>query len=86
MGDVPAARKYYERALATTEKALGSDHPTTAIRLNNLAWLTHDEGDYAEAARLMRQALAIRVKRLGPDHPDTVSSRNNLAAIEEKLP
>ena len=85
MGDYPAARPYYEQALAIYRKVLGDAHPDTARSLNNLAILCYYEGDLEEAHRLMQQALAIRDERLGPDHPDSRSSRASLAVIEAKL-
>jgi Tfp pilus assembly protein PilF len=39
MGDLAAARPYYERALAITEQVLGPDHPHTHIVRDNLATL-----------------------------------------------
>jgi tetratricopeptide (TPR) repeat protein len=75
------ARPLYERALALREKALGPDHPATALSLNNLALLLQDQGDLAGARALHERALAIREKALGPDHPDTAESLNNLALL-----
>lgn len=80
-GNLEAALPFARRALAIREKALGPDHPDTALSLNNLAFLHYDEGNVTEAARLMRRALAIREARLGAKHPDTESSRESLAVI-----
>ena len=41
------ARPLYERALAICEKALGPEHPHTALSLNNLAVLLNGHGDLA---------------------------------------
>lgn len=38
--------RWYERALAISEKVLGPDHPNTAMSLNNLAGLLQAEGDF----------------------------------------
>ena len=75
------ARPLYERALAINEKALGPEHPQTALALNNLAHLLQDQGDLAGARTLHERALAIRERTLGPDHPDTAESLNNLALL-----
>lgn len=85
LGELAAARPYYERALAIREAVLGPQHPGTATSLNNLAWLSHDEGNIAEAVALMRRALAIRETALGPQHPDTQATRRSLAAFEAQL-
>jgi tetratricopeptide (TPR) repeat protein len=85
MGDYPAARPYYEKALEIRKKVLGDEHPDTARSLNNLAILCYYENDFKEAADLMRKALAIRMKVLGADHPDTKSTMGSLEVIEQKL-
>ncbi len=38
-----------QRALAIREKKLGPDHPDVARSLNDLAWLSCNEGQYADA-------------------------------------
>ncbi|MCC6601838.1 MAG: tetratricopeptide repeat protein [Anaerolineae bacterium] len=70
-GNYAAARPYFERALAITEKALGPDHPDTAQSLNNLGGLLKTLGDLAAARPYFERALAIKEKTLGPDHPST---------------
>ncbi len=68
-----------QRALAIREKALGPEHPDTAVSLNNLAELYSATGDYAKAEPLYQRALAIHEKARGHEHPDTATSLNNLA-------
>jgi tetratricopeptide (TPR) repeat protein len=82
-GDYAAAEPLIRRALAIDEKALGPEHPATAMNLENLAELLEDKGDYAGAEPLLRQVLAIREKVLGPDHPDTASILDNLGGLME---
>jgi tetratricopeptide (TPR) repeat protein len=72
-GDFAGARPLFERALAIREKALGSEHPSTATSLNNLASLLKDQGDLAGARLLYERALAIREKALGSEHPSTAN-------------
>ena len=43
-----------ERALAIDENALGPDHPTVGIRLNNLGQLLQAVGDYEGARPFLR--------------------------------
>jgi tetratricopeptide (TPR) repeat protein len=68
-------------ALAMREKALGPEHPHTALSLNNLANLLAAQGDIAGARPLYERALAIYEKALGPEHPETATSLNNLASL-----
>jgi tetratricopeptide (TPR) repeat protein len=84
-GDLDAARRLHERALAIREARLGPDHPDTAESLNILAGVLADEGDLAGARTLHERALAIFEAGLGPDHPDTVRSRERLAAVVAAL-
>ena len=49
-----------------------------AIRLNNIAGVLREKGDYAGALEKYREALAIFEKFLGADHPNTQTVRENL--------
>ena len=80
-GDLAAARPLFERALAICEKALGPEHPDTAMSLNNLAMLLNDHGDLAAARLLLERALAIYEKALGPEHPNTAIIQRYLANL-----
>ena len=80
-GELEEAEELQERALAMSEKALGTDHPTVAAILNNLAVVHDSKGDYAEAVRLYERALAIRQSSLGPEHPAVAASLTGLAAV-----
>ncbi len=79
------ALELYKRALAIDEKALGPDHPTVAIRLNNLAALLQDLGAYEAARPYMERALAIWEKALGPKHPQVATGNNNLGGLLQDL-
>ncbi len=80
-GDNRAALPFSKRALAIFEKALGPDHPDTALSLNNLGYLLRAMGELAAARPYYERALAIRENALGADHPDTATSLNNLGAL-----
>ena len=54
-------------ALAIREAYYGPDHETTAISVNNLAYLMDTVGNHDEAEELYRRALAIRLEVLGTD-------------------
>jgi hypothetical protein len=63
------------------EKALGSDHPTFANNLSNLADLLHDQGDLEKARTLQLRSLEILQSALGPENIDVARGLNNLANI-----
>jgi hypothetical protein len=59
----------------------GPEHPSVAIRLNNLALLLSDTKRLAEAEPLYRCALAIYEKSFGPEHPNVAIRLNNVALL-----
>jgi tetratricopeptide (TPR) repeat protein len=69
------------QALAIDESSLGPNHPSIAVRLNNLAQLFKATNRLTEAEPLMRRALAIDESSLGPDHPNVAVDLNNLASL-----
>jgi hypothetical protein len=71
----------FERSLAILEKALGAEHPSTAVSLNNLAELYRAQGEYGRATPLSERALAIYEKTYGAEHSSTAASLDNLAAL-----
>lgn len=75
------AEALWREALATAEMRLGSEHPYTALSLNNIGSQLQKQGDYAGARRLHERALAIREKVLGENHPDTARSIANLGYV-----
>jgi tetratricopeptide (TPR) repeat protein len=75
------AEPLMRRSLAVGEESFGPEHPTVALRLNNLAQLLQATNRLAEAEPLMRRALAIDEKSFGPDHPDVATDLNNLAQL-----
>lgn len=79
-GTLPQAIAYFQRALATDERRLGTEAPNTLTSRNNLATAYAAAGNHAQAIELHIQNLADRERILGPEHPDTLASRNNLAA------
>ncbi|MCB8922890.1 MAG: tetratricopeptide repeat protein [Ardenticatenaceae bacterium] len=85
MGNYPAARPYYDRALAIDEKALGPDHPGLATDLNNLGMLLKEMGDLQGARPYLDRALAIKEKALGSDHPSIATGLNNLGLLLQEM-
>ena len=84
-GDLSAARRLFERALAIQENTLGPNDADTAAGLNNLATLLHESGNLAAALPLHRRALAIFETTRGPQHVDTARSLNNLAGLLQSM-
>jgi len=88
--ELAKAGKYSEaiplaiQSLHLREKALGPEHPDTALSLNNLGYLYATMGDYAKAEPLYQRALQIREKVLGPVHAATATSLNNLAGLYQQ--
>jgi tetratricopeptide (TPR) repeat protein len=80
-GHYAEAEPLLNRALAISEKSLGSNHSNTATSLNNLADLYVSQGKYAEAEPLFKRAIAISERSLGADHPETAMSLGNLALL-----
>jgi tetratricopeptide (TPR) repeat protein len=75
------AEPLYRRALAIDEASYGSDHPSVARDLNNLAELLRATNRLSEAEPLYRRALAIDEASYGPDHPSVAIRLNNLALL-----
>ena len=69
----------FQNCLNETESRLGSDHPSVATSLNNLAGLYNSQGKYREAELLFVQSLEIIERQLGENHPDVATIINNLA-------
>ena len=75
------AEPLIRRALAIDKASYGPDHPTVAIRLNNLAQLLQATNRYDEAEPLMRRALDIDEASYELDHPNVARDLNNLATL-----
>ena len=70
----------HRRALESSERVLGKEHPQTLLSVNSLAVCLYALGDAAGALPLHRRALESRERVLGNEHPQTLESVNNLAA------
>ena len=75
------AEPLMKRALAIDEKSYGAEHPTVAIRLNNLAALLRITNRVTEAEPLVKRALAIDEKSYGAEHPTVAIRFSNLAQL-----
>jgi len=75
------AEQHHTARLNAAKSRFGTNHPMTAISLNNLAGLYRAQGKYRSAEPLYQESLAIREQFLGSDHPHTATSLNNLAGL-----
>jgi len=86
-GNYDEAKALFERALGISEKALGKDHPTVAVRLNNLAHVLSDHfRDHQEALRLMTRCVRIFERTLPADHHRLRSSKVYMARLKKLCP
>lgn len=60
---------------------LPDSHPSVATSLNNLAFLYHSQGNYAEAEPFLQRSLQIYEQSLGDSHPFVALSLNNLGSL-----
>jgi tetratricopeptide (TPR) repeat protein len=79
------AEPFLQRALKIREKALGLEHPRTALSLANLADLYQSKGDYSKAEPLIQRALKISEKTQGPESPWTATALDDLAALYRNM-
>jgi hypothetical protein len=72
------------RALAIDEQSYGADHPSVAIRLNNLAQLLKATNRLSEAETLSWRMVSILVgfgKATGHEHPHMQAALQNYFGI-----
>ncbi|MEN8260042.1 MAG: tetratricopeptide repeat protein [Pseudomonadota bacterium] len=78
------AELLFRRALAIDEQAYGPEHPTVAIRLDNLAALLQATNRPAEAEPLYRRMAAILLRfqqRTGHEHPNMQTALENYLCL-----
>jgi CHAT domain-containing protein/tetratricopeptide (TPR) repeat protein len=83
-GDLPGARRLYERQIAADERCRGPRHSLTAEGVHNLANLLAEMGDLVEAERLHRRAVEIWRAALGATHPYVARGLDALAQVVER--
>ena len=75
------AEAMLRRALASRLQISGTENPSTAQTMNQLAYALHDEGKLAEAEQYARTSLATSRRLLGDEHPDIAVGLNHLATL-----
>ena len=81
-GDYEKALEYYGKALAISERVLGTGHPDTAVTYNNMAWVYSEQGDYEKALKYYKRANAVFLSVFGANHPHTRVIQRNIKALE----
>jgi tetratricopeptide (TPR) repeat protein len=81
IGNYSEARIYYEQTLAIRQQILGTNHPDTAVILNDLGYVLQAQGNNIQAQDYFEQALIIREQVLGAEHTRTAQSLNNLGFV-----
>ncbi|WP_404797476.1 tetratricopeptide repeat protein [Streptomyces pristinaespiralis] len=76
--DTEQAVSLWEDALATLERLLGPDHPTTLSTRHRLALAYSRAGDRGKAIPVYEQTVAAMERVLGADHPSTLTARLHL--------
>jgi len=82
LGDLPAARTAFERALYITEIVRGPVHPEVALGVSRLGRVLQFMGDLPGAKAAYQRALQIFQETVAPEHPDLQAVRKNLQALE----
>jgi len=80
-GENTEAEAHDRRALPFRKQALGSEEPTAAQSLTDLAFFFRTQRRYDLAESLFEWALSVREKTLGPDHLDVATSLENYADL-----
>ncbi|MBM4259562.1 MAG: CHAT domain-containing protein [Deltaproteobacteria bacterium] len=78
--EINQAISLVERAVRIREKALGPEHPDTALLLSHLGqtYMSAKTEYFEKGVELLRKALAIQEKYLGPNHLQTLMTREAL--------
>ncbi len=85
LGKYSEALALFKQAVEIRMRLLGTEDPSTASALNNLAALHATQDQYAEAEPLFKKALEVFEHTLGAENPNTVASLNNLAGLYQSL-
>lgn len=80
-GDIKAAVRAYQAALAIGERSLPTDALLTAQVRNDLAVLLKYTGRFVEAGELYESALKVFAARFGREHPEVATILHNLGGL-----
>ena len=79
MGEPAKARAHLEAALMLRRGMFRPQDPAVARTMVDLAWVLHDQADYAAAAALLREALAAQAA--GPVSGESAAARMALSDV-----
>ena len=85
LGSYKEAKELLEKAMLSTERNFGKDHPRTAMSYSNLGLVFKDLGFYKEAKELLKRAMLSTERNFGKDHSTTAASYSNLGSVLKDL-
>jgi tetratricopeptide (TPR) repeat protein len=80
-GRYSEAEALFRRALTSTEKLLGPEHPDSLTIVQNISSIYWRQGRYDQAEALCKRTLTGREKVLGPEHPNTLQTMHTYATV-----
>ncbi|MGB8693235.1 MAG: toll/interleukin-1 receptor domain-containing protein [Steroidobacteraceae bacterium] len=80
-GNMDAAQRWYDQALAERIRISGEFHPEASETLNALGSIAYMRGNWRAAERYFLRSLAIDRKVLGPAHTDVAVTMNNIGRL-----
>ena len=83
-GKYAEAEVLLEHALRLKKKTLGTEHPSLAASLTNLARLAYKQSTFTKSEQLFREAIALDEKTLGPHHANVADDLTGLAELYQK--
>lgn len=84
-GEVARAAEAERAVLEAYERALGPDHPETAVHMRNLGVLLEDLDRLPEALDLYTRSQVVLERHLGPEHPNVALSCLGLAVLRDRM-
>lgn len=75
----------YRTALTAFRSIRGTEHPSDARLVENIAGALFDQGKPVEAEATLREAMALTAKTYGENHPYAIRSRLNLVLVHHGL-
>jgi serine/threonine-protein kinase len=81
-GDIEGAEAFYRQAWGLYGRALGDDHPFTAIVEGNVASMRLEQGDLVAAEPMLRSALATLTASYGEEHPSVAVVRLLMGTVD----
>jgi tetratricopeptide (TPR) repeat protein len=84
-GDLAAAESSYVQAIEAATGALGNEHPSVAVYLENLGNIYFRQGKLDQTASQLERVLAMRRRALGDDSEPVARTMVNMAAVYGRM-